>query len=293
MILCVENEFYKIKVNTLGAELVSVVSQKDGAEFMWQSKNGFWEGHAPVLFPICGKLKDAKYSYRGVEYQMAGHGFAHKKEFAASQTESSVKLVLSADEETRRVYPFEFTLTAEYRLVGDKLVFTATVENEGSDELPYMFGWHPAFALPTDGGQDINDYAVAFNGKTEVEWHKLQHGVFACPTAEKYRLQNGAYRLNEKEIYANDTMIFTGQGNEAHLAAEGYPFAIDMKWSAELPVLCIWKEDKSEAKFICIEPWTGTPNDGETSENFETREMARLKAGSSCSYVYTVSFKSK
>ena len=39
-------------IDTLGAELVSL--KKNGSEFMWRGTP--WPKHAPVLFPICGRL---------------------------------------------------------------------------------------------------------------------------------------------------------------------------------------------------------------------------------------------
>ena len=62
----IKNEYYTITVSTLGAELISVKSNS-GYEYMWQNNANFWESHAPILFPTCGKLMDDKYTYRGKE----------------------------------------------------------------------------------------------------------------------------------------------------------------------------------------------------------------------------------
>ena len=47
-------------VESYGAELRSVV--KDGAEYLWQGDPAYWAGRAPVLFPICGRLVEGKYT---------------------------------------------------------------------------------------------------------------------------------------------------------------------------------------------------------------------------------------
>ena len=85
-------------------------------------------------------------------------------------------------------------------------------------------------------------------------------------------------------------MIFTGHNNEVKLCADGEPFALYMKWTENLPTLCIWKEDNSAAKFICIEPWSSAPRDGVTDENFDVRPMSRLEAGKTDSYAYSLKF---
>ena len=66
-------------ISTRGAELKSVV--KNGREFIWEGDPNVWAGQAPLLFPICGGLKDDKYVLGGNEYTLEKHGFARFKEF--------------------------------------------------------------------------------------------------------------------------------------------------------------------------------------------------------------------
>ena len=84
----IKNEYYTITVSTLGAELISVRSA-DGYEFMWQNESGkYWDSHAPLLFPACGRLLNQKYTYRGKEYEMGLHGFIKDFEFAVASKAS-------------------------------------------------------------------------------------------------------------------------------------------------------------------------------------------------------------
>ena len=41
------------QISTKGAELISY--EVAGEEKIYQGKEGFWAGSAPVLFPICGR----------------------------------------------------------------------------------------------------------------------------------------------------------------------------------------------------------------------------------------------
>lgn len=282
-----KNSYYRISVSTLGAELTSMKSA-NGFEHIWQ-KNGDWHDQAPLLFPVCGRIKDKKYTYKGVEYPMNAHGFAKQSEFSLVEaTDTRIVMELKANEETKKVYPFNFSLTASYELSGDELIFTATVKNGGEDTLPYMFGWHPGFNLETDGKVDINDYKLDFAGVESLNWFVLQNGPFVNPDSKPYPLTENAYQLSEEEIYPNDTMIFTGHKNKTTLHADGAAFTLDFSWSDNLPYLCIWKEEFNEAKYICLEPWSDVPADGVADENFDTRKMRRLAPGESASYTYKV-----
>lgn len=288
----IKNEKYSITVSSLGAQLISVRSP-DGYEYIWQNEDGkFWDDHAPLLFPVCGQLKEKKYTFGGVEYGMKGHGFLREMDFAVASNEGShITMAFSSNAETRKIYPFSFNAVANYELRGDAVIFTFTLTNTGDCDMPYMFGWHPGFNLPTGEGLDINDYKLSFDGKDELTWHPLQNGPFVRPVSEKYALTDGAYKFSEDEIYANDTMIFTGHGNKTVLSADGHPYTLELSWSENLPYLCIWKSEDNAAKFICLEPWSAVPGDGVADENFDTRAMQRLHAGKSETYSYTLKIR--
>ena len=68
----------KIKTVKKGAELVSVLH--DDIEKIHDGIEG-WNRHAPILFPIVGKLKDGKTIIDGKECFMGQHGFARDMEF--------------------------------------------------------------------------------------------------------------------------------------------------------------------------------------------------------------------
>lgn len=287
----IKNELYTVTVNSLGAEMISIKSAKHG-ELVWQNpENKFWKNHAPLLFPTCGRLKDARYSYGGKIYDMPSHGFIGKVEFKPKRVESNLIILETvSNDETKKIYPFDYIFTARYELIGEKIIFSVTIENCGKEILPYMFGWHPGFILPTDNEMDIEDYAFDFLGVDTLNWTKLQNGPFACPNAVPYALKDGKYTLCENEIYENDTMIFTGHKNEIVLSAEKSPYSIKMSWSENLPYLCIWKDPDNAAKYLCIEPWSNVPNNGVDDEVFETRKMTRLAPGKKDEYSYTLEF---
>ncbi len=288
----IKNEYYTITVSQLGAELISVKAA-DGFEYIWQNTGDFWDSHAPLLFPACGRMKNQRYTYKGVEYPISGHGFLKDMEFAVASKEGGhVTMSFTSNDETRKIYPFDFTAIADYELRGEELIFTFTVKNNSSEPMPYMFGWHPGFNLPCEQGQDIEDYVIDLGENVKsVNWFKLQNGPFVDPVSTEYKLSDGKYTVSEEEIYKNDTMIFTGHANTAEMYAPGYPYKLSFSWSENLPYLCIWKDDSNAAKFMCLEPWSDVPNDGIADENFDTRVMRRLPSGENETYSYTIKAK--
>ena len=287
MIYTLKNEQLEVKVNSLGAELISAIGQ-NGFEYIWQGSE--WKKHAPVLFPICGALLDGKYIFKGREYPLEKHGFAKLYDFEEKEvSETSVTLVLHSNENTLAVYPFEFSLTAKFAISENKLTAVFTVENAGKQIMPYMFGWHPAFTL--GGSGEIGSFYVDFGKTRELARHTLQNGPFINPFYTSYPLKCGKYYLNEEEIYANDTMIFKDAPKSVRLAGGAQKRKLTLEYSDNLPYLCIWKYPASSARYVCLEPWSDIPSDGKTAENFLSRQMSRLSPSETEDYKYTLTLE--
>ena len=287
MIYTLKNDHITAKVNSLGAELTSVKSESD-YEYIWQGAE--WNKHAPVLFPLCGALLDGKYIFKGREYPMGKHGFAREAEFTLVEcSDTSLTLMLESSEESLAIYPFEFKLTASFSLDENKLLAVFSVENCGKQIMPYMFGWHPAFTL--GGKREIGSFYVDFGQKKALTRHTLQNGPFVNPFYESYPLKASKYYLNEEEIYANDTMIFKDVPSTVKLAGGYQKHSITLSYSDNLPYLCIWKYPSSEARYVCLEPWSDIPSDGETPENFLSRAMSRISPLEKVEYEYNVTFE--
>ena len=62
------NEQFTVIIDSKGAELSSMKSKAHGTEYVWQADPSIWARHAPILFPIVGRLKDKKYTVGGKEY---------------------------------------------------------------------------------------------------------------------------------------------------------------------------------------------------------------------------------
>ena len=81
-----KNDKIAIKVNTHGAELVSLKSIETDREYMWCGDAEYWGRVSPVLFPFVGKLEGQRYRHNGVVYEnIPQHGFARDSEFVVAR----------------------------------------------------------------------------------------------------------------------------------------------------------------------------------------------------------------
>ena len=86
--MIMDNGILTVEVSEKGAEMVSVLKQ--GHQMLWNANTDFWNRHAPILFPIVGKLRDDKCRFGARECSMEQHGFARDgQEIKYSMSEMS------------------------------------------------------------------------------------------------------------------------------------------------------------------------------------------------------------
>ena len=289
MLHTISNDFLTVTVNSFGAEMFSV-KNKNGEDYIWQGGD-WWPDRSPVLFPTCGNVPTRKYYAGGKEYTLPIHGIAMYREFTLiEKSDTRLLFTLNSDDETLASYPYPFEFSVEYIISGSELTVNLIPKNKGETIMPYMVGWHPGFIL---WGEDkINDFRVEFTGeeKAELPWYPITPGKPIPEFPTTHALENNCYHLNEEEIYANDTMIFSDYPKSFSLKDKSGYARISMKVSDSISYFCIWKEASDQARFVCLEPWTNIFNSDGSSPNFDERPMSRLMPGESATYSYKVLF---
>ena len=290
-----KNEYLTAVISDIGGETLSI-SDRSGKEYMWRADPEIWEDRAPLLFPICGQIKDESYTYGGKSYTLEGHGFLPKLPLEAKQiSEKKIVFTASESEYTLGKYPFKFHLTVTYSLIGKKLLMEACVENTDAKVLPFMFGGHPGLSLAVSPEETLEGHVIEFPGKESCDIHYLQNVSFASPKAESFPLPSERLALSDA-LFATpetDTLIFDGAPLAVTLACEKSGKRVTVSRSESLPFLCVWRMMGKGADFVCIEPWSGIPDDGVTPEVFETRgHMCRLSPGEKKSFSYGIEIES-
>ena len=132
----IENEFLKIGVDKSGAQLSSVYDKKNSREVLWNADKTYWGRHAPVLFPIVGKVRNNAYTYQGKEYSLGQHGFARDLDFTlVSKTDKEIVFSLKSTPDTLKVYPFDFELVIGYVLTDLTIKVSWTVRNTNDSKM--------------------------------------------------------------------------------------------------------------------------------------------------------------
>ncbi|UQS86579.1 aldose 1-epimerase family protein [Nicoliella spurrieriana] len=258
------NDDLTIKVNSKGAELNSVKGA-NGIEYLWQAEPNFWCRHAPILFPIVGRLKNDKYEYEGKQYSMGQHGFARDMEFKLSeQTNDSITMVLNSDSDTKAMYPFDFQLFVKYTLEQKTLKVNLTVVNSDDKTMYFSVGAHPAFNVPLTTGT-FSDYQLNVIPNEIFDQVPLQNSLSNAKSGNEIDLKSplGISRT----LFKNDAVILNLNSNPVEIKLTNAHNSDDHGVSLQTKdaeYMGLWSQYPQDAQFVCIEPWWGIADDVDT-----------------------------
>jgi len=287
MIRKLENEFLTVEINQKGAEVFSIKSKKTGIEYLWQGNPEFWKDRAIILFPICGRLFGGKYIYEKKEYEMPIHGIAKLFEFDCVKTSNEeITFILNSNEQTKAYYPFDFNFTVRYELKGNALKTEFIVKNTGNEEMYFSYGGHPGFNVPFTSEEKFEDYYLEFS---EPQLQKLvfSETCFATGKTEKFNL-NGKRLPLKHSLFDNDALFFETESDKVKLKSKKSKNSIEVKYK-DMTCLGLWHKPKTEAPYICIEPWHGIPStDGVVDDLKDKNQMIKLNANKKYNNSFTI-----
>ena len=291
MTVTLRNALLTVEIDDLGAQLCSVQNAQ-GTEYIWQADPAIWGRHAPLLFPVIGRLRDGQYIHRGKSYSISSHGFARDSRFdVVEQSGTRAVFRLTHSPETLAVFPFPFLLTVTYTLEENRLTKACRVENPGQEEMLFELGAHDGFRAPLEPGESMDDYAILLPGLEAITPYGMDEACMTTPKGAAIPLEGGRLPL-KPSVFGLDTVILDQLPQRRAVLADraGRPrVTLDF---ADFPYLGVWTPAKPfDTNYVCIEPWSTLPD-----AVFVGRELAdkqgirRLAPGQSEVLSYTTTF---
>lgn len=253
----IENDRLLVKVNDHGGELAGIYDKKNDRELIWDANPKVWNRHAPILFPFVGELFQKEYHYNGVTYPMTAHGFARDSEFVLEEIkDNKITHSMASNENTKKIYPFDFKLEVCHSLEGNKVVVEWKVINTGNNEMLFTIGAHPAFNVPAMKNELQKDYYLTFKNQEELDYIRISKdgGTALFDEVHKLMLNDGTYQVGE-HLFDDGVLIFENhQVLEVGIAFPDKTQYVTIKCEG-FPYVGVWT--KPNAPFICLEPWFG------------------------------------
>lgn len=241
-------------VDTLGGELISYKNNEK--EYIWSGMPEYWSGHAPVLFPIVGALKNNNVIIEGNNYSMNKHGFARKSEFALTKlTDNKAVFKLKHNDETLKQYPYKFMLTITHEIDNKGFTTEYKVKNLDDKEIMFAIGGHTGFAVDS-----IEDYKLVFEQNETCDLYYTDSDSIISDTLIHSKRLDDTNEFNlAYDDYDIDVIIAKDlKSRKVKLLHKVHERGIEFDYTG-FDVLGIWTPPKKKAPFICLEPWNGIP----------------------------------
>lgn len=254
MELTLENNFLRVEINSVGAELMSIYHKDSDRQYLWNGDPTVWDRQSPLLFPNCGTAKNGKYLIEGREYKALQHGFArdlnHKVVCSSDQIAT---FRLESSKETAEFYPYVFALKTTYKLEKNSLLCQHKVINYDGKPIYFSFGYHTGIRCPFVPGTQNTDYDLVFEQLERCEQMSNAHGVICSqttpyePTSRRIPITPGVF---------TDSLILKGvQSSYIQLEERASGDYCRIR-GANSPYTVLWSTP-NEVRTVCIEPWYG------------------------------------
>lgn len=265
-----ENDKILIHINNFGAELCKIYSKQNKVDYLWNGDKKYWGRYSPVLFPIVGRLNDNETYINSKKYEMSQHGFARDMEFnLVSKNENKIEFTIQYNEETLKKYPYKFRLNIIYTLKDSTIDITWKVKNIDDKEILFSIGAHPAFNIPFNNDDKLEDYYLSFKYENNIKQYSLKG-----PYLNEYKDISQIENLHIKpEIFKDDAIIYSGV-QEITINSKNRDDKIKVSFKG-FPYVGVWspynESNNSIAPFVCIEPWYGIADKINSNKKFEDK----------------------
>lgn len=253
-----ENDDLCVEFTTKGGGLTSI-RDKSGREYLWQGDPRYWSGQAPVLFPICGSLReDQAVTEDGKPVHMPRHGIVRKEEFKLEfMYKDKICFSIVENESMLSQFPYQFRLSITYTLKEKQIQVTYGILNRDTANMPFFIGGHPAFNCPLDSGEDYSDYKIVFEQEENctVPAPVTETGLIDMGKRTLMLEESDTLRLNQ-DLFKKDAMIFDQlKSRKIQYIHRQEQKGIQLEFP-QFPYLILWSSNNN-GPFIAMEPWSG------------------------------------
>lgn len=285
----IQNEKLSVTVSDEGGELLSVKAA-DGTEFMWQGDPVYWKKRAPHLFPVVGCLTQGKCTLEGEPCAMDTHGFFRWTRMELlRQKGDRLTLAMDPDEETGPQYPRNWHIELDYTLRGETLEISFIVENRDQKSMHFAYGGHPGFRVPLDEGLCFEDYKLGFGTEEHLQCVGFSQACYVQGPDQVLKLENGVLPLRH-ELFDRDAVVLRCGPHSCRLYSEKGKHGVKVN-AEEFSYIGLWHTPKTDAPFVCIEPWTSLPaRQGVVEELAQAGDYIHLLPGMSKRFQWQIEY---
>ena len=285
----ISNDHLTVSIDPLGAQLWSI-QDAEGTEYLWQGNPTYWADRAINIFPYIARMTEKSYTLNGQTYQMDIHGFAKDTLFEITSKESDrITFKISDTPDTLKQYPFAFDFYITYILQDNALKVEFKVINNSATTMYFGVGGHPGFNVPLEEGLAFEDYYVEFSGENTSRRVIFSEDCFVIDGQfTDFKLNADTKYTLHHDMFDEDAIILTDMPRQITLASDKGQKKIQVSYP-DMAYVGFWHWPKTDAPYVCIEPWTSLPSRQDVVEELTCRsDMIHLPAGQAYENTWTI-----
>lgn len=295
MVITLSNRHLSVSLKPLGGELSSI-KDASGVEYLWQGDPTYWSGQAPLLFPICGSLRDNQTCYPDNALaqssgSMPRHGLVRKEMFDEKQvSHHEAVYTLVSTGKMYEQFPYQFQLKSRYVLAGQSIRISYEITNLEKDfQMPFTLGAHPAFNCPIFSDERYEDYHLAFEVSETVTVPRVYPDRGLVDLSERTAFLTNADKLElDYDLFKDDTLVLDQlQSRTVTFCSRKHQRGLKLHLD-DFPFLVLWST-ANKGPFIAMEPWLGMSDDPNGSAFFVDKINTQyLAPGEKKTYAYRI-----
>jgi galactose mutarotase-like enzyme len=188
-------------------------------------------------------------------------------------------LELTDNPETQQQYPFAFSFKIIYQLLDHRLDITYRIENRSGEAMPFAIGGHPGFRVPLMADESFEDYTITFSQPCQPDRVGFTPALYLSGQDERYPLKDDVCIDLHHRLFDQDAIILKNTSREVTLQSVKSGRGVRVLFP-QMPYLGIWHCPRTDAPYVCIEPWSSLPARQDVVEDFHCKsDMIRLEQG--------------
>lgn len=235
-----------------------------------------WSRSEILMFPVVGPVNDFKVLVGDGWVSHDQHGISRVIGYSCKES-SLVHASFSQKHDSMMSYPnpkfkegssnprfiswpFSYEIEKHLELAADSLKATFTITNDSDKDMPFMFGWHPAFKV---------------YGDTSDNLFFVDDKIYGLDAVVRESKANNALK-----IAGADKVVFENKKTGVAIEINAHNFGSFMIWSPD-----------NDAGMVCIEPVTHLPVSLDEQDYFSKDVFEMLKPNERKSYSVLVKIK--
>ena len=208
---------------------------------------------------------------------MTIHGFAKLTEFdVIEKSDTSITLQITDSEKTYAIYPFHFELRITYTVSDPQIRISYQVQNLTDGTMYFGIGGHPGFNVPLEEGLSFDDYYLEFPMAHTPNRVGHTSTCYLSGNDPVFPLENGTRLPLKHTLFDDDAVVLKNVADTVTLKSDKSTRSVTVTYP-DLPYLGLWHAPKTEAPYVCIEPWSTLPSRQDIVEEFKYKsDMIRL-----------------